>query len=199
MPAPDAAGAIAYALNRLRTELPPEFIYHDIWHTEHEVMPAAARLARLSGLPEEQAQLLEVAAAYHDIGLIETRIEHERRGAEIAAQALPRYGFDPTSIASVVGMIRATRLPQSPQSLPESILADADLDVLGRDDFLTRNALLRQELAALGQVMTDQEWLTSQRTFLQQHAYFTPAADALRAAGQASNLARFVAQFNQKA
>jgi len=194
---PDDAGAIAYALNRLRAELPPELTYHNLWHTEQEVMPAAIRLARLSDLPQAEARLLEVAAAYHDLGYTKTPVEHERLGADIAAQVLPQYGFEVESIERIVGMILATRIPQSPRNRLEEILADADVDVLGREDFLARNRDLRQELAALGQTMTDHEWLTTQTKFLQQHVYFTSAARALRAAGQQTNLALLAAQFQQ--
>jgi uncharacterized protein len=194
-PGPDYAGAIAYALNRLRAELPPELTYHNVWHTEHDVMPAAVRLAGLSDLPEADVRLLEVAAAYHDIGYIETSVEHEQRGAAFAAQVLPRYGFGAERIERIAGMIMATRLPQSPRNLLEAILADADLDVLGRDDFLTRNRALRQELTVMGQVLTQREWLEMQTRLLRQHVYFTPAARALRAAGQQANLALFAAQF----
>jgi HD-GYP domain-containing protein (c-di-GMP phosphodiesterase class II) len=73
---PDYAGAIDYALQRLRTEFSPLLTYHT--HTERDVMPAAVRLARLCGLPEADIRLLEVAAAYHDIGQIKTSLGHER-------------------------------------------------------------------------------------------------------------------------
>jgi uncharacterized protein len=191
---PDSTGAIAYALNRLRTELRPELIYHSSWHTEHDVLPAAARLARLSGLPAADTQLLEVAAAYHDIGFIDTLAEHERRGAEIAAQVLPGYGFSPEGVDRIVGMIMATRLPQSPRDMAEAILADADLDLLGRDDFVSRNRALREELAAMGQAMNDYQWLYSQTQFLQGHVYFTPAARELRSKRYQENLTLFVTQ-----
>jgi hypothetical protein len=72
---PDYAGAIDYALQRLRTEFSPLLTYHT--HTERDVMPAAVRLARLCGLPEADIRLLEVAAAYHDIGQIKTSLGHE--------------------------------------------------------------------------------------------------------------------------
>lgn len=194
---PDYAGAITYALNRLRTELPLELAYHNVWHTEHDVMPAAVRLARLSQLPQADIHLLEVAAAYHDIGYIETPVGHEQLGADIAAGVLPHYGFEAESIHRLAGIILATHLPQSPHNLLEEILADADLDVLGREDFLTRNYALRQELAAFGQMLTEPEWLAMQTKLLQQHVYFTPAARALRAEGQHTNLALFVAQSQQ--
>lgn len=194
MAEPDYAAAIAYALGRLRAELPSQLCYHNLWHTESDVMPAAARLARLSALPPEETRLLEVAAAFHDLGWVETQVEHERQSGAIAARVLPQYGFDTRRIERIVGIIMATRLPQSPRDLLESILADADLDMLGRADFLERNCALRQEQAALGRVYADREWLTAQAKFLHEHVYFTPAARALRVAGHQANLALFDAQ-----
>lgn len=194
MPDPDYAGAIAHALNRLHTELPRELSYHNAWHTEHDVMPAALRLALLSGIPEPDIRLLQVAAAYHDIGFVEVLTEHERRGAAIAAQVLPQYGLEPDSIERIIGMIMATRLPQSPKTVIEQIICDADLDVLGREDFLKRNHDLRSELTHAGQSITDHDWIASQIRFLQQHSYFTPAARVLRGARHRANLDYFIAQ-----
>jgi len=195
MAAPQYAKAIAFALHRLRAELSPALVYHNVWHTEHDVMPAADQLALESGVAAADVQLLRVAAAYHDIGMIYGPGEHERQSAAIAAKVLPNYGFDSPTIERVVGMIMATRLPQSPHTLLEQILADADLDVLGRDDFLERNRLLREELSAQGRAVSDQQWFASQYAFLHNHSYFTPAARSRRTAGKRENLERFVAQF----
>jgi hypothetical protein len=74
----------------------------------------------------------------------------------------------------------ATTKPQSPHTLLEKLLADADLDSLGRTDFLVQNQALRAELAAEGHVMTDVEWYGSQLEFVQRHRYWTAAARRLR-------------------
>jgi len=62
----------------------------------------------------EEARLVEIGAAYHDIGFVVQRQEHERAGAEIAAQVLPGFGLTSEQVAVVQGMILATRLPQFP-------------------------------------------------------------------------------------
>jgi hypothetical protein len=41
--------------------------------------------------------------------------------------------------------------------LLEEILADADLDVLGRDDFFSRGQALRAEREALGKMVSDEQ------------------------------------------
>ena len=176
---PDTEGALRYALSRLERELSPELTYHNLWHTAEDVLPAAQRLAALMGVSPEDARLLEIGAAYHDIGFVVRRQEHERAGAEIAAQVLPGFGFTSEQVAAVQGMILATRLPQSPRTPLEEILADADLDVLGREDSLARSQALRAELASFGAPVAETEWYRRQLKFFREHRYFTSAARSL--------------------
>ena len=68
-------------------------------------------------------------------------------------------------------------------------MADADLDVLGRDDFWPRNLKLRQETAFFGKPFTDAEWYTGQLRFVEAHTYFTATARARRDAGQRRSVA----------
>jgi len=178
----DYDAARAYALTRLRNELPPELVYHDFRHTAQDVLPAAERLAALQAVDGEDLQLLRVAAAYHDLGYIYAYWQHELASLRIAAQTLPDFGLTPPQIERVLGMIVATRLPQSPRDLLEQILADADLDSLGREDFFELSERLRQELEVRGQPRPLHQWHEAQIAFLKQHAYFTEAARQLRQA-----------------
>ena len=180
MNTPDFDGAVAYAIGRLRSELSPQFTYHNLWHTQHEVMPAAINLARISQCEESDIQLLTVAAAFHDIGFVEVKQNHELTGARIVAQVLPDFGFTSLQIEVIIGLIIATRLPQNPRTLLEACIADADMDVLGRDDFMVRNRCLREEMANAGMYFTDQDWLKEQLDFAKSHTYFTVAARDLR-------------------
>jgi uncharacterized protein len=186
--AADFAGARQYALARLERELPADLTYHSLRHTRDEVLPAAQRLATMIGVPETELRLLETAAVFHDVGYTRQRQEHERMGAEIAAQILPSFGFDAAEVAAVQGMIMATQLPQSPRTLLEEILADADLDVLGREDLLPRNQDLRDELAGSGTRLDDRRWYSSQLQMLQNHHYWTAAARSLRGEGKQKNI-----------
>jgi uncharacterized protein len=179
-PTADWEAARQVALARLEKELPPELTYHNLRHTRDDVLPAAQRLAAMMGVGQDEMRLLETAAVYHDTGYTIQRQEHERRGAEIAAQVLPGFGFTPAQIAAIQGMIMATQLPQSPRTPLEEILADADLDVLGREDFRTRNQDLRNELAASGTQIGDERWFASQLQMMQSHHYWTAAARSLR-------------------
>lgn len=180
MTQPNFDAAREYALGRLRRELPATLIYHSLWHTEEDVLPGVERLAEWSGVVGEPLLLLRTAALYHDLGFVALRAGHEELSAQIAAEVLPGFGYSPEQIAQIHGMIMATHLPQTPRNLLEQILADADLDALGRLDYGPRNEALRAEMAQYGVTQTDEEWLQGQLVFLSGHSYFSPAAHALR-------------------
>lgn len=174
----DYEAAKSYAIKRLSQDLDDRFIYHCLTHTHDDVLPAVERLAAAAGIKEDSIDLslLRTAALYHDIGFLTRREEHEAASIDIAQSILPDFGYSSDQIERISGMIQATRIPQSPNHFFEEILADADLDVLGRSDFMTRNGYLRQELESFGVTSTDLEWYSGQLKFITQHRYFTEVA-----------------------
>jgi uncharacterized protein len=186
---PDFVSARAYALARLERELSPVLCYHSVVHTRDDVVVAVERLAAQEGVVGQELLLLRTAAYFHDLGFVEQRDQHELIGARVASEALPRFGYRPEQIAQIQGMILATRLPQTPHTPLECILADADLDVCGRADFLALNRCLRAELAAAGSTTSDREWYRGQISFLQAHRYWTAAARATRDRVKHANIA----------
>lgn len=198
---PDFEGARHYARTRLERELAPMLVYHSAQHTRDDVVPAARRLALVSGLAGEDMLLVLTAAWFHDIGFTEQHTEHERVGVRIARDILPSYGYSHAQVDTIAGIIMATRLPQTPHNLLEEIMADADLDSLGRDDFIEVGGRLRIELAFRGVVYNEQDWWQFQAEFLEGHRYFTSAAQSLRRAGKQRNLARvrdLLSQYGQE-
>jgi uncharacterized protein len=190
---PDFDSARDYALYRLRDELSPRLTYHSLWHTAEDVFPAVERLAKLANITDLNLLLLRTAAIYHDVGFIEMRDGHELASKRIASEALPRFNYSLPQIELIGGMIMATRLPQSPRTLLESLMADADLDALGRTDFIPRNRALRTEMAAFGTHHTDDQWRQVQLTFVSNHRYFTEAARSLRNEQKQRNLESLLA------
>ena len=175
--------ALRYAVQRLEQELPAVLTYHCLAHTLQGVVPAVERFAALEGVNGQNLLLLRTAAYYHDLGFVERSDGHETISACLAAEVLPCFGYNPAQIEIICGMILATRYPFEPHTHLESILVDADLDVLGRDDFWPRNHALRAEREALaGQRSTDEEWYGSQLAFMRAHHYFTASAQSLRQA-----------------
>ena len=160
-------------------------------------MMAVRRLAELEGVKGEAVTLLYTAACYHDLGYIEKDSGHEAVGVRIAAEVLPSFGYSPEQVQMVCAMIQATKIPQAPHTLLDQILADADLDVLGRDDFWEKNGSLRAELAAQNGPVSDEEWYRQQLAFLESHRYFTSSARMLRDAGKQRHMAQLVALIEQ--
>jgi len=74
----------------------------------------------------------------------------------------------------------ATRIPQSPANLLESILCDADLDYLGRDDFKKIGQTLFEEFTEYSILQDEQAWNKLQVSFLSSHQYHTETNRTLR-------------------
>jgi uncharacterized protein len=142
----------------------------------------------MEAVQQDSLYLLYTAAWFHDLGFIEGPQNHELASARIARQELPGFGYNDEQVEIIQQAILATTLPQSPQTLLEQILADADLDVLGRQDFMLLNGDLRRELSLYGTEFSDREWYASQIEFMESHTYFTASARKLREAGQWKNI-----------
>lgn len=177
----DYQRAKTFILNKLEQELPEDLTYHGLHHTR-DVLEASIRLAEQEGVNGHDLLLLKTAALYHDAGFLTTYKEHEEVGCELSVQYLPQYGFSDEEIEKICGMIRATRIPQTPHNLLEEILADADLDYLGRSDFHTIADSLYREFRSREIVKTEQEWFRLQKSFFESHRYFTESAKAMRTA-----------------
>lgn len=68
-------------------------------------------------------------------------------------------------------------------------MKDADLDYLGRSDFLNVSDTLYQELQRYKGQMTPEEWLEKQYGFLSTHRYYTPTARKMRQVNKEKQLA----------
>jgi predicted metal-dependent HD superfamily phosphohydrolase len=176
---PEFEKARNYVLSRLENELSPNLTYHSLKHTL-EVVSAAGRLATWEKVGEEDRLLLLMGAYYHDLGFIRQREGHEAVSIQLAEQTLPVFGYSEAHVIVIRGIIQATCLPQSPTNLLESIMADADLDYLGREDFWERSLDLRHELDKYGVKFTDEDWYTYQLRFMQSHKYITASERSLR-------------------
>lgn len=178
-----------FITNKLKEELSANYTYHNIDHT-NDVYQAAESLGRQENISEADMKLLLTAALYHDSGFLKFSTGHEEESCRIAAKALPEYGYSEMDINLICGMIRATRIPQSPKTHLERILADADLDYLGRNDFFEVGDRLFTELHLLGKIASKAEWDKLQLEFMQDHSYFTKTAINLRQDKKAANIAQ---------
>jgi len=175
----DFEAAKYFVLNKLKNELDQELTYHSPNHTL-DVIEAVERLAEMEGVNGKDVVLLKTAALFHDIGFLNTYDGHEKASISIARKVLPKYGYSEDDINKIEGMINSTEIPQSPETHLEMIMADADLDYIGRDDIFLIGQRLQYEWLKIGKVSTLKEWHEKQLDFLKKHKFFTKSAKKLR-------------------
>jgi uncharacterized protein len=178
-PPPDYAGAEKFILQKLEEELSPVLFYHGLHHTL-DVMEAAMEIADFENMGPEEICLLRIAVAFHDAGFVYTYRHHEQIGCEMAKEILPDFGFNQQQIQTICGMILATRIPQSPQTVLEQIICDADLDYLGREDASAIASTLYDEMLERGEIQDEASWNNLQIAFLRSHHYHTAFAKQFR-------------------
>ena len=162
-------------LTRLEKELDPRLGYHNLSHTL-DVMKQAEIIAKQEGVEDKQdLLLLKKAAAFYNNGFLFFYKGHEEKGCEIAAEDLKNV-FKEDDIKKICGMIMATKIPQSPNTLLEQIICDADLDYLGRKDFEPISGQLYKEFITFKIIPEDCVWDHIQIKFFESHRYFTKTA-----------------------
>lgn len=175
-------------INRLKSLLPENLLYHDIPHTLN-VEKAVMRYGKLEGISQEEMFLLRTAALFHDAGFIINYHNNEVYGAQIAESLLPNYGYSENQIDTIKGIIIATQFEIEPKTLLEKIMCDADHDYLGRPDYQQISRKLRQELAVNGDEFGDEEWLHFQLAYLEEkHKFYTDTAVNLRQIGKENRI-----------
>lgn len=178
-----------FLLDKLERELPKYLHYHNLKHTI-DVGIQAEILGQGEGISDEEMLLLKTAALFHDSGqTIQTR-DHELIGTQIAASILPKFGYTNEQIAEIQQIIMATKLPPQPITLLQKIICDADLDYLGRSDFIPVSNTLYKELNEQNLIGSINDWNKLQIKFLTPHHYFTETANKLREVNKQTQIER---------
>ena len=148
--------------------------FHNLQHTEG-VVSACEEMANYYHFADEDHLAVCLAAWFHDTGFSSGQAHgHEDKSIQLATTFLQENTIDPVFIQKVVSCIEATKMPQSPKSLIEQVLCDADLYHLGTDEFTTKNKLLREELTGFSkQDISKKQWRKMNISFLENHKYFT--------------------------
>jgi HD superfamily phosphodiesterase len=156
----------------LENELPDNLFYHNVSHTLR-VLEQAIIIANYEKVTEQELFLIKVAALFHDTGFTKAYANHEEESCKIAEKELTNYNFSEIDISTIKGLIMATKLPQTPYTKLEMILADADVEYLGTDLFLEIGNRLYKELQSKNKELTISDWNQLQIKFLTNHSYFT--------------------------
>ncbi len=166
-------------LNLIERDSPAYLTYHGVHHTMLVIETCNLYVQKMN-INNDDALLLKTAALFHDIGIPYDYFNHEEKGEEIARELLPEWGYTSPQIDSICGMIKSTKIPQSPKNLLEEILCDSDLDYLGTDMFYEISESLYQELLFFNIVSNVKEWDKLQVKFLKAHNYHTYFAKKYR-------------------
>lgn len=169
-----------HVMNILEDKLPKNLYYHNLKHTI-DVTVQVEIIGRREGVNDEDLLLLKTAALFHDSGFINTYKDHEEAGVELAKGILPDYDYTQKQIEQISEIIMATKMPPKPKNLLQQIICDADLDYLGRVDFIPVSGNLFKELKEHNMLEDDiDKWNQIQINFIENHSYFTKTAKKLR-------------------
>jgi adenylate cyclase len=178
-----------YILNRLEKELPHYLYYHNVKHTM-DVLIGVEVIGSAEKISDAEMLLLKTAALFHDMGQIVQSKGHEEISCSFAKEILPHYGYSQLQIQEICRIIMATQLPPNPQDLLQKIMCDADLDYLGRPDFIPVSDTLYDELHYQNIISSKDQWNAIQIKFISGHYYFTDFAKQNREVNKQRQIAR---------
>jgi predicted metal-dependent HD superfamily phosphohydrolase len=147
--------------------------FHNIGHAE-DVAYAVNRIGLNSSLPQEDLDILAVAAWFHDTGYCFEYEGHENSSIDIAEGFLNHENCERSFIDKVLECIRSTRFPQEPTNLLEQIICDADLYHFSKTNYNDYARRLREEWSlVLHKTFTDRDWNSQNLEILRKHRFHT--------------------------
>ena len=161
-----------YVIELLTDKLNKQYSYHSLEHTLY-VYEAAKKIADFENVDNKDREILLAAVLLHDIGYIESHINHELASCQLAEVILIDFEFSMFEISKIKSLIMSTKAPQMPENILEQIICDADLDYLGTDDFIKYGNELCKELEYHGIISDQIQWNKLQVKFLSTHQYHT--------------------------
>ena len=165
-----------YVKKLLSEQLTEDHQYHNLSHTL-AVRTACLKLGEQMGLSEDELELLEIAALFHDVGFIETYNGHEGVSRRIARDYLEAIAYPQEKIEIILACIDVTFMANRPTNELEQIIRDADLINLGSDGYMTHLNGLRHEWEVfLNQNYEEDDWYKMNHKFLKSQSFFTQAA-----------------------
>ena len=155
--------------------IPLENHYYHQYEHALEVMHRAVYLSKKEWLSPQDTEMIALAALFHDTWFIITYDKNEPIWAKIAQNYLKTMMYDRERISQIEEIILATDPDyKTPKNIYEKIIKDADLDNLGRTDFMDRTNDLNREIEAIKDIkLKDPKWKHWVINFLAEHKYYT--------------------------
>jgi class 3 adenylate cyclase/ligand-binding sensor domain-containing protein/HD superfamily phosphodiesterase len=184
-------------LEKLEKGLPKNLFYHNVKHTI-DVVTQVELIGKAENISDEELLLAKTAALFHDVGHLVSYDNHEEESVKIANRMLPDYNYSKNQIDRIGELILATKMPPKPNNLLEKILCDADLDYLGRTDFVPVAYNLYKELLVKKKIRSFEEWKKIEIDFIKKHSYFTKTARKLREVNKRKQLEKIMKEMQPK-
>ena len=187
-----------HVLDLLNHHLPPEYVYHSPAHTKMVVEKIEELIEGLK-VSVEDAELLLLAAWFHDVGYIKTIEGHEEHSIASATSFLKKHEYPQEKIKRIAELIEATRMQHHPKNQLEAIIKDADCGHVSSKNYDEYASLLRKERElTLKQQKTDLEWTEENITFLtNKHQFYTQYATSNWEKRKGKNLAKLIKSHNK--
>ena len=177
-----------FVSNFIQTKVPSEYIYHNLKHTQN-VVNACREISDRYEISDEELEILELAAWFHDTGYDKGGLDHEERSCQYAEKFLQEKNYNAEKIQHIKDCIMATRVPQQPTNLIQAIISDADLSHLGKKSYWSSSGLLRQELTMAKNInMSEVQWVDFEIDFIAKHQFHTPVARELYGSRKEKNI-----------
>lgn len=177
----------------------PNLTYHNLNHTQ-AVVEYAKLIADNYNLSDEEYYITIASAWMHDLAyyINNNSVNHEVESAKLAVDFLKERGFEDHIVEGVRNCILATKLPQTPDTLSDKIICDADLFHLGTDDFVDKQKLLRREKEFFKQDKIDKKiWFNDTMQLMLNHFYHTSYCQTLLNKSKAKNIKKLKEKLKQ--
>lgn len=182
-----------FATRKLSSDSNPSYLYHNLRHTQR-VVNSTIELIEGEKVGEKDAEVLKVAAWFHDLGYTISYDNHEEDSCTLAKEFLEDKKVSKEFIDKVCSLIMATKKDYEPANSMEEIIRDADSSHFAVKSFLATSELLREELSSLGiKTCTIGEWRKENVHLLRsKHHYYTDYAKENWQKGKDKNIKKLI-------
>lgn len=159
-----------------KERLDSKYSYHNLEHTKCVVM-GIETICKAEKIDQEKITALLLAGWFHDIGYIDGRENHEKRGVKIALDFLQNKNISDNIQQKVSDIILATTFNYTPKNILEKIIKDADNAHLANENYPVSLEKLRKEWKNLmDKKYCNEDWNLLNIEFIKKHQYYTKFA-----------------------
>lgn len=168
--------AASFVHSSLNENLKSAYIYHTFYHTQF-VVSKINEIIKNENLSDDEKEIVLLAGWFHDIGYTIDKEKHEDHSIAIAEKFLTKEGYYKNKTKQVAACINATKLNETPQTLLQEILCDADYAHLAAKNYDKLANQLREELENIGcGKFSNPEWMKENIDVFNKHKYYTKYA-----------------------